>query len=568
MTKPHTPFLRGLTVQLLAITVLPLTLLLLLIAFGSVVLHQQDMRALVGERDERAVQSAAAALASELHHRAANISNLVALADLSDHTTSIQTTDDLTSDFDGGLAYLDTDRRLIVSTPASGLWDWIVQQDISLATSSDAEPVFSSPFLVSPSNRLFIVVSQVIPSRDIIAAGAFSPEALARETLSTPYPDGTHVTIFLLDSSRRILFSSGPLATENLSPDHPGVTEALHGESGTTYLKQGESEHVVAYSSVAPTGWALITEEEWEMVTSPSLQLTQMAPLVIAPAFILALIALWFVASRIVQPLQNLESKAAALAWGDFETIKEPVGGISEVQHLQMELTEMSRRVKAAQEGLHDYIGAITSAQEEERTRLARELHDDTIQAVIALKQRMQLAQKSVKDQTSHRTLGELEALSEQTIENLRRMTRALRPIYLEDLGLVTALEMLARETSQNAGIRVDIHKSGEEQRLSREVELALYRIAQEALSNVVRHSQARHADVHIGFQDKEISLEVNDNGVGFEMPKSPTDFAPSGHFGLLGIRERADLIGARLEVDSAPGKGTRLRVILSRVEG
>ena len=115
--KKFLPSWRGLTVQLLAITVLPLTLLLLLIAFGSVSLHQQDMRTLVGERDERAVQSAAAALASELHHRASNISHLVALAELSSDTASIQITDDLAEDFDGGLAYLDLDGQLIAGTP-------------------------------------------------------------------------------------------------------------------------------------------------------------------------------------------------------------------------------------------------------------------------------------------------------------------------------------------------------------------------------------------------------------------------------------------------------------------
>src|SRR5215208_7477322 len=116
MKTSRTSFLRGLTVQLLAITVLPLTLLLLLIAFGSVSLHQQDMRALVGERDERAVQAAAAALSSELHHRAANIVNLVALAESSGDIHSIRATDDLASDFDGGLAYLDVDGNLISST--------------------------------------------------------------------------------------------------------------------------------------------------------------------------------------------------------------------------------------------------------------------------------------------------------------------------------------------------------------------------------------------------------------------------------------------------------------------
>jgi two-component system sensor histidine kinase UhpB len=564
MKKTRTSFLRGLTVQLLAITVLPLTILLLVIAFGSVALHQQDMRSLVGDRDERAVQSAAAALNSELHHRAANISNLVALAQLSENDSSISTTDDLAADFDGGLAYLGMDGHVITSTLPSGLWNWVAQNNIPLAATKGAKPEFSAPFLDPNSKKIFVIVSQVIPARNMIVAGAFSPEQLARETLSASYPNSSHVTIFLLDATRQILFSSGPLASDSLMPDHPGVAEALRGESGTTYLKQDKVEHVVAYSSIKPVQWAFITEEEWEMVTSPSLQITQLAPLVLVPAFILALLALWFVATRIVQPLQKLETKAAALAWGDFAAIQDSVGGISEIQHLQKELTEMSRKVQAAQAGLHNYIGAITSAQEEERLRLARELHDDTIQSVIALKQRVQLAQTSVKDQTSRRTLGELETLAEQTIENLRRMTRALRPIYLEDLGLVTALEMLAHETSQNNAVQIEFKKSGEEQRLSHEVELALYRIAQEALSNVVRHSDAKQASLQIVFKMGEVQLEINDNGIGFVMPKSPTDFAPSGHFGLLGIRERADLIGARLEVESAPEKGTRLRVVLS----
>ncbi|HSK88599.1 MAG TPA: ATP-binding protein [Anaerolineales bacterium] len=563
MKKPRAPFLRGLTVQLLAITVLPLTLLLLLIAFGSVSLHQRDMRALVGERDERAVQAAAAAMASELHHRATIIMNLVALAEISNDTTFNLATEDLISDFDGGLAYLGLDGSLITSTGPSELWKGVAQNPDSIASVSTTEPVFSSPFLDPVSNRLFVVVSGAVPSRDMIVAGAFSPESLARNTLIASYPDHTHVTVFLLDSTRRILFSSGPLSPEGIHPDHPGVNEALHGESGTTYLKQGDVEHVVAYSAISPTGWALVTEEEWQMVASPSLQLTQVAPLVMVPAFILALIALWFVASRIVQPLQKLEAKAAALAWGDFDAIHEPVGGITEVQHLQTELTEMSRKVQAAQEGLHDYIGAITAAQEDERTRLARELHDDTIQAVIALKQRVQLAQRTIKDQHGKQSLAELETLAEQTVENLRRLTRALRPIYLEDLGLVTALDMLAREVSQNHNTKVGFQKTGQERRLSREVELSLYRIAQEALSNVAKHSQATEAQLRITFEPHEIQLDVTDNGVGFDPPKSPTDFAPNGHFGLLGIHERVDLIGARLELESGKDKGTRLTVRL-----
>jgi len=213
--------------------------------------------------------------------------------------------------------------------------------------------------------------------------------------------------------------------------------------------------------------------------------------------------------------------------------------------------------------GLRDYIGAITSAQEEERLRLARELHDDTIQAVIALKQRIQLTEQTVRDPAARRTLSELEDIAAQTSENLRRMTRALRPIYLEELGLVTALDMLAREVGQNSGISIALHKMGKERRLPPEVELALYRIAQEALNNVARHSRASHAEVRLSFGEQTTELEVSDNGVGFTVPQSPTDFAPNGHFGLLGMYERASLMGARLEVESAPGKGTSLKVRL-----
>jgi signal transduction histidine kinase len=309
---------------------------------------------------------------------------------------------------------------------------------------------------------------------------------------------------------------------------------------------------------------AALPESVWKSATDPALELTLVAPLVLIPPLLFAVAVLWFGARQIVGPLQKLEAKAAALAWGDFDAIQEPVGGISEIQHLQNGLNEMSRKVRAAQEGLHDYIGAITSAQEEERNRLARELHDDTIQAVIALKQRVELAEKSVKDQGSRQSLKELEGLAEQTIENLRRLTRALRPIYLEDLGLVTALEMLVRETSQANKVTIAFDRKGAEQRLPREVELALYRITQEALNNVVRHAKAEHSTVQIMYSKNETNLEVSDDGVGFQMPRSPTDLAPGGHFGLLGMRERADLIGARLEVTTDKGQGTRLSVRLA----
>jgi two-component system sensor histidine kinase UhpB len=258
-----------------------------------------------------------------------------------------------------------------------------------------------------------------------------------------------------------------------------------------------------------------------------------------------------------------LEAEAASVAWGEYQAIEEPVGGIAEIRHLQAELVHLTQKVRAAQQSLHSYIGAITAGQEDERQRLARELHDDTLQSLIALKQRVQLTRMTFQSQPAEKMLAELEELTEQTIDNLRRLTRALRPIYLEDLGLVAALEMLAREACHAGGLTVHFQLQGVERRLPANVELALYRIAQEALSNVARHSEAMHANLKIQFSTENVLMEISDNGKGFEVPKSPAEFAPAGHFGLLGLHERVELIGALLEIRSSPGAGTRLIVQL-----
>jgi signal transduction histidine kinase len=208
-------------------------------------------------------------------------------------------------------------------------------------------------------------------------------------------------------------------------------------------------------------------------------------------------------------------------------------------------------------------LGAVTAGQEEERRRLARELHDDTIQSLIALNQRGQLAQMALDGHPALEQLTEMQGMVAQMIDDLRRLTRDLRPIYLEDLGLVPALDMLARDTSTILKIPVNFQIPGSERRLQPEVELALYRIAQEALSNVVRHAHASHAKVHLEFTEQVITLTITDDGCGFEVPESPAEMAPVGHFGLLGMQERAVLVGARLTIGSAPGQGTHVDVIL-----
>jgi two-component system sensor histidine kinase UhpB len=398
----------------------------------------------------------------------------------------------------------------------------------------------------------------------LTAAGAFYPSTLAERALSDIFGASDQAAAFVVSANGQLLYQVGnPAWLGSEVSRHPGVVEALQGTSGTTYLLVEGSEHVIAFSPIMPVNWALVIEEPWRAMADPLLRTTEIAPLVLAPVLVIALVGLWFGMRQIVQPLQSLAKKATELAWGDFEAIAEPVGGIDEIQRLQTELIHMAQKVKAAQQSLRGYLGAITTGQEEERRRLARELHDDTIQSLIALNQRIQLAQLSLNGQPAADQLVEVQQMTTQIIADLRRLTHDLRPIYLEDLGLAPALSMLARDTSAILGIPVNFHMSGTEYRLRSEVELALYRIAQEALSNAARHAQATAVIVRLGFAPDTVALTISDNGRGFAVPESPAEMAPLGHFGLLGLHERAELVGAHLALESAPGRGTQVVVTL-----
>jgi signal transduction histidine kinase len=299
----------------------------------------------------------------------------------------------------------------------------------------------------------------------------------------------------------------------------------------------------------------------------------ELVPLALLFVAVLALLAVSFGAANIVRPLQELDRRARQVAWGDFDAVKEPVGGVQEVDELRATLEQMAERIRSYQSGMRDYLSAVTQAQEAERERLAHELHDDTVQSLIALRQRAQMARKSLGGDApdpakAQARLDELTGLLDQELTNLRRLIGDLRPIYLEDLGFVPALEMLAQQTEARHGLRVRLELRGETIRLAPDLELAAYRIAQQALANVAAHAAASEASVGVEFDAAELRLSIRDDGRGFAPPAQPTDLARDGHFGLMGMRERALLYGGKLTIESAPGQGTTIRASLPLIRG
>lgn len=557
---------RSFPVQLFVLIVLPLMALLLFIALGSLSLHQRAMREMVGERDERAIRAAAAAISEQLHHRRIAIRSLVLqVAATQDSAHALADAAFLLPDFAGGLAVYTTQGSLLATTTKAEPWQAWIDTDglLSLANRSAGEAIFVPPLTDPISGESWLLV--VAQEGAFMAVGAFSPANLARDALTDLFGAHDWASAFILSNEGLVLYQTGsaPLSSEQIR-QHPGVAEALRGESGTTYRLVAGEEHVIAFSAIQPVGWALVVEEPWHLVADPLLRATEQAPLLVVPVLLLTVLVVWWGIRQIVQPLQRLESQATRLGQGDFAAIERPVGGIPEIQHLQTQLVQMAHKVKAAQQNLRDYLGAVTTGQEEERRRLARDLHDETVQSLIALNQQIQLAQLAAADGTTALPLDKMQQMVTQIVADLRRLTHDLRPSYLEELGLVPALNMLARDMSKTLIIPITFHLSGTERRLTTIAELALYRIAQEGMRNIARHAQATAATVTLAFTEGVVQLIVQDNGQGFVVPENPTTRVANGHFGLLGIQERAELIGAQMQLHSLPGDGATLTITLS----
>ncbi len=222
----------------------------------------------------------------------------------------------------------------------------------------------------------------------------------------------------------------------------------------------------------------------------------------------------------------------------------------------------MARQEKQVQRTLRYYLRQVTRAQEEERQRIAQELHDDTVQALVILQHQLDEVVAG-SGNLPREVTARLENIRQQIGQiagSVRRFSQDLRPSLLDDLGLLPALEWLTADVSRMSGIDVEMKVSGTPSRFPPETELVLFRIVQEALRNVWKHSHATRATVSVEFDTGKTVLTVQDDGIGFTIPGSIEDLALAGKLGLAGMRERAQLIGARLNIESEPGIGTTIR--------
>jgi signal transduction histidine kinase/YHS domain-containing protein len=265
---------------------------------------------------------------------------------------------------------------------------------------------------------------------------------------------------------------------------------------------------------------------------------------------------------RVLRPVHRLALSAERLTQGDMTALEQQCGGIGEIANLRQSMASMAGHVQRAQaEGLN-YRHALTDGQEAERARIAHELHDDTVQSLVAIAQSIELAAGWIENdpERARAMLTMARAQAVENVENLRRLIADLRPPALEELGIVAALEMLTDEPHTP---HVEIHVTGNARRIVAAHELALFRIAQEAVRNAEKHAQPGRIQLDLNFQPDTLILTIHDDGMGFTPPITLDELARAQHFGLLGMRERVDHLNGTLVVNSRPGVGTTIRVEL-----
>jgi two-component system, NarL family, sensor histidine kinase UhpB len=265
-----------------------------------------------------------------------------------------------------------------------------------------------------------------------------------------------------------------------------------------------------------------------------------------------------------LQPLRRLQRTAEQVHAGDLAARVEPSElADRDLEQLMLTFNTILDSGDVYRRRLREIAARALNATEEERKRIARELHDGTAQTLAALRLRLRLARSAADEATRAELLERISADLGEATEEIRRIAQGLRPPALDMLGLAPAIESCARGIGENTGLNVETALSPVEDMLVPEAELALYRIVQEALSNVARHSDAGQVRIRLGRAGGEVVAVVEDDGRGFAV----RDEMSSGGLGLFGMQERAAYVGGTVEIESQPGRGTRIQATIPVVE-
>lgn len=298
------------------------------------------------------------------------------------------------------------------------------------------------------------------------------------------------------------------------------------------------------------------------MILTRSLSESTAVPLILTFAglgLILSLLLNYLVLRAAFRPLINLERVANSIRQGNLSARAEPATeGDPQLVHLATTFNRTLDQLERDRAELRAVASQVINAQEEERKRIARELHDDTAQILFAQLLRL-TALKSSPNEEVRTTAAALEEMTVEALEGVRRLALELRPPALDDLGLHAALDDLAQRFSEQLNIPVELTIRGSRGRLPGAMELVLYRVAQEALTNVAKHAHAKRVTIDLERRPEDVTLTVIDDGIGFDPRDQQSGDGQGLGLGLFGMAERVTLVAGAFSIWSKPGHGTEI---------
>ena len=303
--------------------------------------------------------------------------------------------------------------------------------------------------------------------------------------------------------------------------------------------------HFVSYAPLSTIPAGVIRERGEDVVVSRPSRAAVTLLIVGAVSLAVATLGAWTHARWVTRPLRRLELARADDERDQWEA-------------------ELERRVALRTAEVRELLGKVIAAQEEERGRLARELHDDTAQTLATTLVAVQAVRNSMGDagKEQQELIDSVLEQGRATLGDVRRMVMDLRPSVLENVGLVEALTAWAEQRLAVSGTELEVTVKGEARPLGQAAEIALFRIFQEAVNNVVRHAEAKSAALRLTFEEDGFMGDVEDDGRGFDR-EAAAESSPTQGVGFHSMTERAELLGATLDIESEPGKGITVRVRL-----
>jgi len=362
-------------------------------------------------------------------------------------------------------------------------------------------------------------------------------------------------------------------ATSELGPIRDAVV-LRHNTAGG----DDEKDHVMSVVPLGDSGFTLVLEQPIDVALALPLHLRRQLLVWSGIGFAVALAIAWFTTKAVVRPTEQLTLAAKRMAQGDLESpievaANDEVGTLVESLESMRQQTRrayqavedanrgLESRVRARTAELGELLSKVISAQEEERHRLARELHDDTAQTLGALAISLDRARDAIPGEASSAHLAVAKSLVTQLLQDTRRLILDLRPSVLDDMGLTPAIRWYAETRLDPEGITWTLDVDRPEERLDSHVETALFRIAQEAMTNVVKHSGADRVHITFSIGENAARIVVSDDGGGFDAHDPTSRDHLDQHVGIAGMRERVALLRGRMEIRSELGGGTTLDV-------